>query len=106
MKEKVKIESGMRAEIHTADGKIHSGTISNIVEEPEVTPYAFSWEEVQEKGWEARKWEVAVAVMQRLLARKETLDSWAVEDIADYSFSLADALVKEFKKDRKNGKVE
>lgn len=93
MKEKVKIESGMRAEIRTADGKIFSGTISNIVEEPEVTPYTFSWEDVQEKGWESRRWEAAVAAMQGLLARREM----GVEDIAEHSFRLANALVRKFK---------
>lgn len=99
MGEKVKIEPGMRVEIHTPDGKIHSGTIRNIEEEPEVTPYAFSWEEVEEKGWEARRWEAAVAAMQGLLAHKEMdID---VEDIAEYSFRLADALVKKFKEKEK-----
>lgn len=100
MGEKVKIEPGMRVEIRTNDGKVCLGTIRDIEEEPEVTPYTFSWEEVQEKNWESRKWEAAVAAMQRLLARKETLDRWTVEDIAYYSFSLADALVKKFKKER------
>lgn len=84
MKEKVKI----------------AGTISNIVEEPEVTPYTFSWEEVKEKGWEARRWEAAVAAMQGLLTHKMTLDSWTAENVADYSFKLADALVEKFKEER------
>ena len=99
MKEKVKIESGMRAEIHTADRKVVSGTIRNIEEEPEVTPYTFSWEEIQEKNWESRKWEAAVAAMQGLLAHKETFNRLTVEGIVDYSFRLADAMVKKFKED-------
>ena len=97
MKEKVKIESGMRAEIRTADGKIHSGTISNIVEEPEVTPYTFSWEEVKEKGWEARRWEAAVAAMQGLLAG----GARGVNSVTYNALMYADALVEEFKKERK-----
>lgn len=96
MKEKVKIESGMRAEIRTADGKIHSGTISNIVEEPEVTPYTFSWEEVQEKNWESRKWEAAVAAMQGLLAG----GARGVNSIIYNALLYADALVEVFKKER------
>ena len=93
MGEKVKIEPGMRVEIHTKDGGIHLGTISNIEKEPKVTPYAFSWEEVEEKGWGARRWEAAVAAMQGLLTHKQM----TVEDIAEYSFRLADAMVKKFK---------
>lgn len=91
MKEKVKIESGTQAEIRTTDGKVHSGTIRNIEEESEV---------VQEKGWESRKWEAAVAAMQGLLAHKETFNRLTVEGIVDYSFRLADALVKRFKEDK------
>lgn len=90
----------MRVEIRTPDGKIHSGTIRNIEEEPEVTPYTFSWEEVQEKGWESRHWEVAVAATQSLLTHEETLYRWTVEDIAEYSFKLANALVKKFKEEK------
>ena len=97
MGEKVKIEPGMRVEIRTNDSKVCLGTIRNIEEEPKVTPYAFSWEEVEEKGWGARRWEAAVAAMQGLLAHKVTLDRWTAEDIVDYSFSLADAMVKKFK---------
>lgn len=100
MGEKVKIEPGMRAEIRTDDGRVLSGTVGSIVEEPQFTPYAFSWEEVTEKGWEARRWEAAVAAMQGLLAHKETFNRLTVEGIVDYSFRLADALVRRFKEDK------
>lgn len=97
MGDKVKIEPGMRAEIHTVDGKVCLGTISNIVEEPEVTPYAFSWKEVQEKGWEARRWEVAVAAMQGLLAGGVR----GINSVTYNALMYADALVGEFKKERR-----
>lgn len=54
---------------------------------------------IEEVSWGTRRWEAAVAAMQGLLAHKETLDRWTVEDIADYSFRLADALVKKFKEE-------
>lgn len=57
--------------------------------------------QVEDADVQWRRWEAAVAAMQGLLARKETLDRWTVKDIAYYSFSLADALVKEFKKERR-----
>ena len=95
MGEKVKIKSGMRAEIRTEDGKIHSGIIRNIEEAPEVTPYAFSWEEVQEKGWEARRWEAAVAAMQGLLAG----GARGVNSVTSNAFMYADALAKKFKEE-------
>lgn len=112
MGEKVKIESGMRAEIRTADGKIHSGTISNIVEEPEVTPYTFSWEDVEEKGWEARRWEVAVAAMQGILSNQklydEIVEQWSDDEdlpcweaVAHESLMFAHALVDAFKKEER-----
>lgn len=96
MGEKVKIESGMRVEIHTVDGKVCLGTVRSIVEEPEVTPYAFSWEEVKEKGWEARRWEAAVAAMQGLLAG----GARGVNTVTYNALMYADALVEEFKKER------
>lgn len=108
MGEKVKIEPGMRVEIHTPDGKIHSGTIRNIEEEPEVTPYTFSWEEVEEKGWETRRWEAAVAAMQGILSNQklydEVVEQWSDDEdlpcwksVAHESLMFADALVKKFK---------
>lgn len=97
MGEKVKIESGMRAEIRAENGEIYSSTISNIEKEPEVTPYAFSWEEVEEKGWEARRWEAAVAAMQGLLAG----GARGVNSVTYNALMYADALVEEFKKERK-----
>lgn len=50
---------------------------------------------IEEVSWESRRWEAAVAAMQGLLARTE-MD---VEDIADYSFRLADAMVRKFKEE-------
>lgn len=64
---------------------------------------AFSGElkQVEYADIQWRRWEAAVAAMQGLLAHKETLDRWTVEDIAEYSFKLADALVKKFKEGKK-----
>ena len=97
MGEKVKIEPGMRVEIRTNDGKVCLGTIRNIEKEPEVTLYTFSWEEVQEKNWESRKWEAAVAAMQGLLAGGVR----GVNSVTYNALMYADALVEEFKKERR-----
>lgn len=93
----MKIEPGMRVEIRTDDGKVCLGTIRNIEEEPEVTPYTFSWEDVQEKGWESRKWEAAVAAMQGLLAG----GARGVNSVTYNALMYADALVEEFKKEKR-----
>lgn len=97
MGKKLIIEPGMRTEIRAENGEIYSGTIRSIVKEPEVTPYTFSWEEVQEKGWEARRWEAAVAAMQGLL----TGGMRGVNSVTYNALMYADALVEEFKKERK-----
>ena len=97
MGERVKIEPGMRVEIRTVDGKVCLGTIRSIVEEPEVTPYTFSWEEVKENGRESRRWEAAVAAMQGLLAG----GAKGVTFVAYNALMYADALVEEFKKERR-----
>jgi len=51
--------------------------------------------QVEDADIQWRRWEAAVAAMQGLLAHKEM--DVKVEDIADYSFRLADALVKRYK---------
>lgn len=112
MGEKVKIEPGMRVEIRTKDGEIHLGTISNIEKEPKVTPYAFSWEEVEERGWEARRWEVAVAATQGILSNQklydEIVEQWSDDEdlpcweaVAHESLMFAHALVDAFKKEER-----
>lgn len=64
---------------------------------------AFSGElkQVEDADVQWRRWEAAVAAMQGLLTHKVTLDRWTAEGIADYSFRLADALVKKFKEEQK-----
>ena len=85
MKEKVKIESGMRAEIRTEDGKIYIGEVT------EVTPC----ECVLEEDWQSRKWEAAVAAMQGLLAGGVS----GVNSVTYSALMYADAMVKKFKEE-------
>lgn len=49
--------------------------------------------QVEDADVQWRRWEAAVAAMQGLLARREM----GVEDIAEHSFRLANALVRKFK---------
>lgn len=95
MEKRTRIESGMRAEIRAENGEIYSGTINNIEKELEVTPHTISWEEVQEKGWESRKWEAAVAAMQGMLADGVR----EANTVTCKALMYADALVKKFREE-------
>ena len=86
MEEKVKI--GLGDKVYVSDLGQESGW---------GVTFSGELKQVEDADIQWRRWEAAVAAMQGLLAHKMTLDRWNVEDIAGYSFRLADALVKKFK---------
>ena len=73
--------------------------------------------QVEDADAQWRRWEAAVAAMQGILSNQklydEIVEQWSDnedlpcwEAVAHESLMYADALVKEFKKERINGKVE
>ena len=86
MGEKVNIGLGDKVYV----GDLRQGSDLNV-------SFSGKLKQVEDADVQWRRWEAAVAAMQGLLAHKETLDRWTVEDIAEYSFRLADAFVKKFK---------
>lgn len=76
--------------------------VGSLVAKEEKKSFSLSSElkQVKDADVQWRRWEAAVAAMQGLLAHKMVLDRWTAEDIAEYSFKLANALVKKFKEGR------